>query len=216
MEKEFENRVNSLITKAASCEEEDSFKGYKASPILKEIVKVLEENASEEKETLEFEYQAYSFIVDTYRRMGRYVQSSLYGKRRLEIARIVYELYNDVLYEIPDVLKTTLRDRNLYEIDSAPDVIEIVQGIGMISDEDIKKIQDSVLRYRSGMKRDIVETTQAYLDVIDDVERRVDENMTYRGMGSCHEEWALKEQYLLEYGIIWKSPAILNPKFRFD
>ena len=58
--------------------------------------------------------------------------------------------------------------------------------------------------------------SEEYLAVIDDVEEKIDKNRPLVGMGSCHEIWDLKYQYLLEKGIRWKSPQILNPRVMFD
>ena len=49
-----------------------------------------------------------------------------------------------------------------------------------------------------------------------DIEKLIDENMTYRGMGACHQYWMLKQRFLAERGINWKSPAALNPRVMFD
>ena len=69
---------------------------------------------------------------------------------------------------------------------------------------------------RRSLKHDPVEMSEEYLAVIDEVEEKIDQNRTMRGMGSCHEIWGLKYEYLLEKGIHWKSPSVLNPRVMFD
>ena len=66
------------------------------------------------------------------------------------------------------------------------------------------------------LRRDPVEMTPAYLVVIDEVEQKVEENMTTHGRGSCHERWSLTREFLEEKGIAWRSLGVMNPKFRFD
>ena len=52
--------------------------------------------------------------------------------------------------------------------------------------------------------------------MFDDVEEEIEKRRTLHGMGSCHEIWALKEELLAQRGITWNSPAMLNPRVRFD
>lgn len=66
------------------------------------------------------------------------------------------------------------------------------------------------------LKRDPVEMTPAYLAVIDEVEQKVQENMTFHGRGSCHERWALTRELLEAKGVRWRSPNAMNPGWRFD
>ena len=38
-----------------------------------------------------------------------------------------------------------------------------------------------------------------------------------RGMGFCHRLWRSKQTILInKYGVVWFSPADLNPGYRFD
>ena len=72
------------------------------------------------------------------------------------------------------------------------------------------------MSHRRNLKHDPVEMSETYLAVIDEIEARIEKNRTLRGMGSCHEIWALKQEYLAEKGIEWQSPVILNPRVMFD
>lgn len=68
------------------------------------------------------------------------------------------------------------------------------------------------------LKYDPIEDSEAYLAVIDDVERRLYEKLKdeHRGMGFCFIYWPAKEAMLAEYGIEWRSPGLMNPGVMFD
>ncbi len=68
------------------------------------------------------------------------------------------------------------------------------------------------------LKHDPIEDTPEYKAIEKELEEKIlakiGEN---RGMGYCHLYWATKRDILLsDYGIVWKSPAIMNPGIRFD
>lgn len=68
------------------------------------------------------------------------------------------------------------------------------------------------------LKYDPVEDSEAYLAVIDEVERRLYEELKDepRGMGFCFRYWSAKRDILEEYGITWRSPKMMNPRVMFD
>ena len=65
---------------------------------------------------------------------------------------------------------------------------------------------------------DPVQRTPKWEEVIYEVERECDEQLQgikpYRGF--CHKRWGVKKEILAKYGIQWRSPAIMNPRIRFD
>ena len=71
---------------------------------------------------------------------------------------------------------------------------------------------------KPNLKYDPVEDSEAYLAVIDEVERRLYEELKDepRHMGFCFEYWSAKEALLKEYGIEWHSPSSMNPGVIFD
>lgn len=77
---------------------------------------------------------------------------------------------------------------------------------------------DTVLRYRVPrlLKVDPVEHTEAFLAAYDEVMEWVEERRTHRGFGACHELWGLMTDGFARHGIHWKSPAVMNPRVRFD
>lgn len=76
----------------------------------------------------------------------------------------------------------------------------------------LKRLEDPMLEY------DPVEDSEAYLAVIDEVERRLYEEFKDepRNMGFCFGYWSAKEALLREYGIEWRSPSSMNPGVMFE
>lgn len=191
-------------------------KGYKASPLLKKMDELLTANIDDEEETLSFIYDAYIFIGQFYRRMGRFSVSAIIEEKGLDIALKLYCNHGKKANDVDTLLRNILVDRNYYVDDDCLDVLDKVRGTHLIEPETIKKIDDSVMMRRRSLKHDPIEMSEEYLSVIDEVEEKIDQNRTLYGMGACHEIWALKYEYLLEKGIDWKSPQVLNPRVMFD
>ena len=76
----------------------------------------------------------------------------------------------------------------------------------------LKQLKNPMLKY------DPVEDSAKYLEVIDEVEKRLYEELKDepRHMGFCFRYWAAKRDILEEYGIHWRSPGIMNPHVHFD
>lgn len=69
------------------------------------------------------------------------------------------------------------------------------------------------------LRHDPVEWTAGYEKVIDEAERKIESCLKDhpRGMGFCFAYWSTKAQVLQEYyGIVWRSPARMNPGVMFD
>jgi hypothetical protein len=81
-----------------------------------------------------------------------------------------------------------------------------------------KEHAKAVLRYRTphGLLIDPVEHTEAFLTCFDAVMEWVEERRTHRGFGACHELWSLMTDGFARHGIHWRSPAVMNPRVRFD
>lgn len=70
---------------------------------------------------------------------------------------------------------------------------------------------------RRSLKYDPVEESDEYASVELEIERKIRTEIgECRYMGYCHKYWSTKKKMLKEYGIIWKSPAELNPSVIFD
>lgn len=83
-----------------------------------------------------------------------------------------------------------------------------------ISDEDFLASEKSYHR----MLFDPIQRTPQWEEIIYDIEKECDELLKDepRHMGFCHHYWSTKRAILAKHGIHWKSPAIMNPKARFD
>ena len=209
--------MEKLINKIQKELQEEELRSYIVSPLLKELSKENEKKASSNnKEELIEAYNVYIFIAETYTRMVRMSLSSIYRFKALEVAKRLFKEYKYVPDYLLDNYRCLLRDRNFYVDDDAEDVLALVKEAGFIPSATIEKYYAIAMKRRRGLKNDPIEMSEEYLNVIDEVEEKIAKNRTIYGMGSCHEVWALKEQYLLEKGIIWRSPARLNPGVMFD
>lgn len=217
MKKEVVEQINKLIEEVESCAIDDEFKGYKASPLLKKIDELILANADKEKDTLLFIFETYHFLMQTYVRMGRFVLSAKYGERALDIAIILDKEYQEKLDYLGSLLDHLFSYRNYYVDDDCLDLYEKVKAADVVALDQLDIVFNRMkTRRRRTLKHDPIEMSEAYLKVIDEVEEKIDQNRTCYGMGSCHEIWALKFEYLLEKGINWKSPQMLNSRVMFD
>jgi hypothetical protein len=69
-------------------------------------------------------------------------------------------------------------------------------------------------------RHDSKEFDPKYRDIIKEVDNEISEEAIKNGavirFGSCHSLWEQKKQKLRAKGILWRSPAELNPNCRFD
>ena len=216
MENSVINQVKELRKQVEACIDDDEFKGYKASPFLKILIGILDANTYEDEDSLEFIYKNYLYVASKYRIMGRFSLAAKYEEKALDIALSLYNDHEKIVEDVDTLLHNILVDRNYYKDDDCYDVLDKVRGKHLINPNTIEQINDRVMMRRRSLKHDPVEMSEEYLAVIDEVEEKIDKNRTLWGMGSCHEIWNLKYQYLLEKGINWKSPAMLNPRVMFD
>jgi hypothetical protein len=72
----------------------------------------------------------------------------------------------------------------------------------------------------SHSRHDSKEFDPKYRDIIKEVDNEISEGAIKNGavikFGSCHSLWEQKKQKLRAKGILWRSPAELNPNCRFD
>ena len=178
---------------------------YKDTPILKEIASGLD---AVENNT--FRYNAYCFLADKYADMGRFSLSASYREKAILVAKDMKTLPKDLL----NVFTLYLKDCNYYVDNDCKEIYEIV--LKLLPKDKVNAAYNHRMKIRRNFKNDPVEATREYLEVIDLVEEKIEKNQTHHGFGECFEIWNLKEKYLLEEGIIWRSPAFLNPRIRFD
>ncbi len=197
-------------------EHEYSAPTYKDSADIARIAKLAMSADDTDKETLENKIIALSYVTECYDSMCRSALSCIYYGEILKAYSQMPKLTKKQKEDFEGELYHAFKARNKYAYDPCDDFIEAVSNI--ISKEKAAQLLDDASRHCKMLaKNDPVELTKAYLDVIDEVEMKIDE-LTHgqRGMGFCHKYWALKADFLMEKGIIWQSPAILNPGTRFD
>ena len=96
------NRIDALVEKVNEIVDDgDEFKGYKASPLLKEILDLLEENSDKEQDTLEVQYDAYRFVADIYKMMGRFSLAAKYHEKALDASIVGSNAAFIVILQIP-------------------------------------------------------------------------------------------------------------------
>ncbi len=191
---------------------------YLAVPYLKETDELVKAQLASEspydKVTLLDSATIMRYLAEAYDRLGRYAVSVHYYKRAIELAATLYTVYGEEIKDSSGMIYNALKARNYYVDDDCEDLR--TQALVFLSKDIVDDVFDTVMNRRRNLKHDPVEMTEAYLAVIDEVEERIEKNREYRGFGSCHHVWSLKTDYLAEKGIVWHSPALLNPKFRFD
>jgi len=189
---------------------------FRDTPLLKQFAALIENGLDEEKESLLLAFNGYLFLSEQYTSLGRFSISADYLFRALLTAVNLWDKRSIKQKEISDVIYRLLRDRNFYIDDDCNDVLEVLNKTSLLDKDSIDKMFKERMNRRRNLKNDPVEMSKEYLDVIDEVEEEIEKNRKCYGMGSCHEYWALKERFLIEKGIKWKSPAILNPRVMFD
>ena len=191
---------------------------YLAVPYLKETEEIVEAQLASEspydKVTLLDSATIMRYLAEAYDRLGRFAVSVRYYKRVIELAAMLYTMYGEEMQDNSGMIYNALKARNYYVDDDCEDIRKL--ALTFISKELVDDVFSTVMNRRRNLKHDPVEMTEEYLAVIDEVDARIEENREYRGFGSCYHVWSLKADYLAEAGITWRSPALLNPKVRFD
>ena len=193
---------------------EESSACYKDVPYLKKIESLLEEAKEENQDNLVLIYEANEYIAEQYAEMGRFSVAAKYRLRSLEGAVKAFKNFDFNVEEIESVLYDLLRDRNYYIDDDCEDVRPLL--VNVLPQEKVDEIYQRRMNRRRNLKNDPVEMSEEYLAVIDEIDEKIAQNRTCYGMGSCFEIWNLKEEFLLEKGIVWRSPSLLNPRVMFD
>lgn len=188
---------------------------YKDSPYLSEMAQLVLAQRDNEIETLEEVIPALWYLTESYDKMCRAGMSVKFYTLQLQAHTELMKLRE---YDIEDMegfencFYLAVKARNYYEPDDCSDLVEIVSG--SLLDERIRKLLLSAQENRRGfIKNDPVEKTEKYLAVIDKVEEKIEKT---KQMDFCLEKWDLKAQFLFEFGILWRSPAQLNPGVMFD
>lgn len=77
---------------------------------------------------------------------------------------------------------------------------------------------DSIEQTGYGLKKDPVEWTARWEEVIDEADRMAEEKLKDypRGMGFCHGYWHERQKALRKFGVVWRCPTEMNPGTMFD
>ena len=211
-----DNEINRILELKEKLDENyESFHGptYRDIPALKEITDII--GTHDEEDALEDNFAMIGFLADAYYSMGRHgVASRLYDKAFGFAERLGSEVFED------EGSAETLRSdiyyaavtRNIYNgsKNSCEDIIGKLSGL--IPDEEIRtQIEEATGSAKGHAKHDPVEDTEAYLAVIDDIEKKIDDELgsdMYRG--KCHAIWSLKKELLKKHGISWRSLMDIN------
>lgn len=188
---------------------------YKDSPYLSEMAELVLRQRDNDIETLEETIPALWYLTEAYDKMCRAGMSVKFYSPQLEShVRLMKlrEYDSEDMEGFENCFYLAVKARNYYKPDDCSDLVEIVSG--SLSEEKIRQLIKAAQESRRGfIKNDPIEKTEEYLAVIDEVEERIDKEKT---MDFCMEYWNLKAEYLFEHGIIWRSPAQLNPGVMFD
>ena len=185
-------------------------------PTLKTIEQIIEERRDEEQETLLIAYEGYLYLGEQYTSMCRFSMAAMYHEKALRMAALILDKHGIVVEHVEKLVSDLLRDRNFYEDDDCLDIMDLLAKYPLLDEAKAQDIYQCRMSHRRGLKNDPVEMSQAYLDVIDEVEAQIERERTMHGMGSCFEVWAIKQRLLAERGIEWKTPHDLNPRVMFD
>lgn len=188
---------------------------YKDSPCLTEMAELALRQRDDDIETLEEVIPALWYLTESYDKMCRAGMSVKFYTPQLQAHTRLMKLreYDEEdMEQLESCFYLAVKARNYYEPDDCADLVAIVSG--SLPNDKVRELLLSAQEYcRSLIKQDPVEKTEEYLAVIDDVEEQIDREKT---MNFCLEYWNLKSQLLFERGILWRSPAQLNPNVMFD
>lgn len=189
---------------------------YRETPKLREIEQTLTRHLAQEtpadKETLADSVAILRYLAVCYERLGRFSVAAQFFDRALALAAQLYREFGEETKYAGEMLYRALKAHNYYVDDDCEQLLGLCRDCLPTADE----IAQGALNPRRHLKHDPVEMTGAYLAVIDEAEEYVEKKRRIRGLGACHEVWNLKQKFLMEHGVDWRSPAVLNPQVRFD
>ena len=213
--KENENaRILALFHQIRERQERDNeHTNYKDAPALHEMADLIRPYIGKpEQEDLADIAAVCLFLGNRYREMMRGAYAAEFFTAAFCAAVASVNGTDEELENAEEMFRDAVKARNRYVDDSCEDLKQAAAGV--MAPETIEKaFAESAKRT---LKHDPVEMTPEYLAVIDEVEKKVEENMTTHGRGSCHERWALTREFLEEKGIEWRSQGAMNPGWRFD
>lgn len=208
-------RLGELLSLAEG-QKRDGVLDYRAVPYLKEMERIVSEasDGCSDPSVISESFLVIRYLAEAYDRLGRFAVSAEYYKKAIELElklspdeRSSSDVREEIVYR-------AIKARNFYVDDDCEDILPAARLL--LGDGEAASLFASALVRRRSLVHDPVEMTKEYLSVIDEVEREIEERRTVFGHGSCHEVWSLKTELLAKRGIVWRSPAALNPRVHFD
>lgn len=121
----------------------------------------------------------------------------------------------EILYYAKQQLERTddIEDKNLKnDIEEKISCLEDYIDFENISVDDFRKKYSRMLNFSAMERTPLWE--EIYYDVQEECDQQLDDFP--RGMGFCHCYWHTLQEILAKRGIMWQSPAQLNPGVMFD
>ncbi len=196
-------------------EHEHAAPTYRDHIYLLKLEELLDTASDTEPETLEYKVAGHGYLGECYYSMCRpTIAAEHYKKAAAALAATAAqrELTKEENEMLDHSVYCAVKSRNYYVSDECEDIVLLVDGA--MDRKRAEKLRSEAQEWRGGLpKNDPIEMTPEYLDVIDEIEAKIDQN---KKMDWCIEYWNLKGDYLSERGIFWRSPVILNPGTMFD
>ena len=191
-----------------------------------ELLKTCTECVKQAKEAME-DYKSPWMVAELAR---KYADAAEILKGYEHLINTLYSLNKEMLEQIYDHPRLKLR---LLRIQlSVLRYIEALNGheLGITEDvrDEIDELSNCIALADEGrldeipqtghLKRDPVEWTARWEEVIDEADRIAYENLrdVPRGMGWCFGFWSERKAALRKFGIEWRSPGNMNPRVLFD
>ena len=189
---------------------------YRDTPALQELDAMvhgkLEAEPERDQDTLEDSIIVLRFLSESYMKQWKIRYAQHRYKELLELETELYSRFDIRDENCGQDYHQALAARNIYQKDPCPDLSALVAD--MLPDAVRQQTEQQVFQQYPGLKHDPVELTDAYLSVIDEVERRIAE----ADPAPVHplERSIRGAELLREYGVIWQSEIQLNPRVHFD
>ncbi|MBQ2988101.1 MAG: hypothetical protein IJD59_03260 [Clostridia bacterium] len=152
------------------------------------------------------------YLRDSYESMWRIAYTAEYDKKLLNLQADLFRRFGARDGDRRDDYYKALRARNYYGRDTCEDLRQTAAVF--LSEDERGRIEKQIFSDFHPLKHDPVELTEAYLSVIDEVERRMDTEEIQKMHG--FQRSALFARLLKEYGVEWQSMTALNPGVYFD
>ncbi len=187
---------------------------YRDTRALGEIMEVVKKHTERDSATLKVNIKMLEYLADCYDKMCRSVNASLAYSCLISAYVALAEISELIPEEkdaLADILYSAIRARNRYIPDECEDIISL--SASLLGEEANSIALRAKEWAKKQIKQDKVELSEEYLDVIDEVEAEIEKRIEF---DTPHEYWSIKRELLEERGIRWRSPAVLNPRTKFD